>query len=78
MSDFSTFKTSAEFFKEIDNLVQEKRMEYVDAIIHYCNQNNVEIETAASIIKTSMVMKAKIQVEAEASGHLRRTAKLPL
>lgn len=78
MEELGNFRTPTEFLQEIEGLVKEKRMEYIDAVVHYCNEQGIEIETAASLIKGSMVMKAKIQDEAETLGYLQRSAKLPL
>jgi hypothetical protein len=76
--EISSIKSPVQFMHEIDKLVQEKKMEYIDAVIYYCNANDIEIETAASLIKGSAKMKAKIQVEAEELNYLPKTNKLPL
>lgn len=78
MDELGNFRTPTEFLQEIETLVKDKKMEYIDAVIHYCNEQGIELETAASLIKSSMVMKAKIQDEAENLGYLQRSAKLPL
>jgi hypothetical protein len=41
-------------------------------------KNGIEIETAASLIKSSSKIKAKIQNEAEEMNYLPRSAKLPI
>jgi len=66
------------FMQEIEKLVAEKKMEYIDAVIMYCQQNDIEIETAASLIKGSAKMKAKIQNEAEENNYLPKSRKLPI
>lgn len=71
-------KTPTEFMIEIDKVVQDKKISYIDAVIFYCEQNNIEIETAASLIKSSAKMKAKIQDDAEELNFLPRTRKLPI
>ena len=78
LDELENFRTPTEFLQEIEALVKDKKMEYIDAVIHYCNEQGIELETAASLIKSSMVMKAKIQDEAENLGYLQRSAKLPL
>lgn len=78
MEELENFRTPSEFLQEIEALVKDKRMEYIDAVIHFCNEQGIEIETAAQLIKSSMVMKAKIQGEAENLGYLQKSAKLPL
>lgn len=65
------------FIQEIESLCKEKNIEYIDAIIIWCDINNLEIEYAADLIKTNMVIKSKIQVEAENLNFLKRPARLP-
>ena len=67
-----------EFTKEIEKLVLEKRMEYIDAVMYFCEKNGVDIETAASLIKSNAKLKASIQVEAENLNYLPKTKQLPL
>lgn len=74
----NSIKSPSQFMQEIDKLVEEKKIEYIDAVILYCKENEVEIETAASLIKGSAKMKAKIQIEAENLNYLPKSGKLPL
>jgi len=53
-------------------------MEYIEAVMYYCNENDIEIETAAALIKGSAKMKAKIQFEAENLNYLPKSGKLPI
>ena len=53
-------------------------MEYIDAVIHWCEKNKVEVEYAAALIKKEPAIKAKIQVEAENLNVLKRGARLPI
>lgn len=71
-------KSSADFVKEIDKLASVKNLTYFDAVMHYCESNNIEVETAASLIKQSAVLKAKIQLEAENLNLVRKSARLPI
>tara|TARA_B100000424_G_scaffold199592_1_gene156711 strand:- start:407 stop:553 length:147 start_codon:yes stop_codon:yes gene_type:complete len=48
----------------------------MDAVLHYCDQNNMEPETAAQLVNTKL--KAQIREEAEVLNFLPKTAKLPL
>lgn len=73
-----SIKSPTQFMQEIDRLVEEKQIEYIDAVLIYCKENEVEIETAASLIKGSAKMKAKIQIEAENLNYLPKSRKLPL
>lgn len=73
-----TVKSSSEFLHNIDIIVKEKNLEYIDAVIYYCEKNNIELETAASVIRNSSYMKYNIQIEAENLNFLPKSAKLPL
>ena len=68
-------QTSAEFFTKIQVIVQETRLSYMDAILHYCDQNGLEPETAAQLVNTKL--KAQIREEAEELHFFPKTAKLP-
>lgn len=66
------------FVEEIEKLCKDKNIEYIDAIIMWCQKNNLEVETAAYWIKKDPVMRSKIQVEAENLNVLKRGARLPI
>lgn len=69
--------TAAKFIKEVEEFVLRTKESYLDAIVHLANKNGIEIETAASIVKSSMVLKSKLQAEAEELNYLPKKAKLP-
>ena len=48
----------------------------MDAVLHYCDQNGMEPETAAGLVNTKL--KAQIREEAEELNFFPKTAKLPL
>jgi hypothetical protein len=70
--------TKQKFIADILELVEKKRLDYMDAIVHYCEVNKIDIETAAALIKDSQKIKSKIQEEAEALNFLPKGAKLPV
>jgi hypothetical protein len=70
--------SASEFVQNIEKMCKEKEMEYIDAVLHYCTEHNIEIETAAGMIKMSGPMKSKIQAEAESLNFLPKTSKLPI
>ena len=53
---------SKEFSLKIESIVKEKRISYMEAIIWYCEQNDIDTGTISSLISKSL--KEKIQVEA--------------
>jgi len=66
------------FVEEVEKLCREKNIEYIDAVVFWCEKNNLEIEQAAYWIKKDPTMRAKIQAEAENLNILKRGARLPI
>ena len=54
--------TSKEFSLKIENIVKEKSISYMDAVLWYCNENGIDEGTVGNLISKSL--KEKIQVEA--------------
>jgi len=69
---------SSSFVEEIEILCRDKNIEYIDAIVFWCEKNNLEVETAAYWIKKDPTMKSKVQAEAENLNILKRGARLPI
>lgn len=67
-----------QFYKELDHLVKTLNITYIDAAIHYCSKNDIEIEVAASLIKSNHRIKSAVQGEGEDLNFLPRTARLPI
>lgn len=68
----------ANFSMTIENLVWEKDISYMEAIILYCEETGFEVETAAKLV--SGALKSKIKLEAEELHFLPKsnTSKLPI
>ena len=71
-------KTPSEFALEIESIARAHSMEYIDAVIYYCERNNIEVEVAASMIRLNANMKAKVQAEAESLNFLPKVSRLPV
>ena len=69
-------KTSMKFMEDIEHLVQRTKMSYIDAVLHYCEKNKLEPETAGKMV--SGKLKQNIQEEAENLHLIATSAKLPL
>ena len=69
---FNPVKSVKDFQDEIDKLVKNKGMEYIEAVVYFCETTGLEIESAASLIRSSAKMKAVIQNEAENLNYLPR------
>lgn len=69
---------TADFSADVRCLIKEKNMEYIDAVVHWCEINGLEIEYAAGLIKKDPLLMSKIQLEAEDLNYLKKSARLPL
>ena len=70
---------SKEFSLIIEGVVKDKKhITYMDAIIWYCEQNQIEVESVGRLI--SKALKEKIQVEASKANLIKveQTGKLPV
>ena len=75
----SKFFCPSRFAQEIESLVlHTEGMNYIDAIVHFCEQNNIDVEAVPKLI--SKPLKEKIKYEAQELNFLKRTsrAKLPV
>ena len=75
----SKFFCPARFAQEIENLVlHNENMNYIDAIVHFCDNNNIDVESVPKLI--SKPLKEKIKYEAQELNFLKRSsrAKLPI
>ena len=65
------------FSMKIEQVVKDKRIGYFDAVLWYCEQNEIEIETGAKLINT--IIKKKIEAEASDANLLKeKSGKLPV
>ena len=68
---------SVKFYHQIELIKREKKdMSYMDAVVYYCEQNEIEIETVGKFI--SKTLKEKIESEARDLNYLPKVGKLPL
>jgi hypothetical protein len=64
------------FMGKIEELVQATNMTYIDAVVHYCDENKLEPESAGKMVAGKL--KQNIQDEAENLHLIPRTSKLPI
>ena len=73
------FFCPSRFAQEIESLVHnETQMSYIDAVVHFCEKNSIDLESVSKLI--SKPLKEKIKYEAMELNFLKRSsrAKLPL
>ena len=73
----SKFLCQVKFSQIIEELVKvNKDMNYIDAIIHYCDQNNIEVDSVGKLI--SKPLKEKIKCDGINLNFLKRTSRAKL
>ena len=72
------FLTPQKFAMEIEKIVANDELNYIDAILHYCETNNLEVESITKLI--SKPLKERLKWDATRLNFMKRTsrAKLPI
>jgi hypothetical protein len=64
------------FAKAVEEIALKYEMNYIDAIVEYCNETGMEIEVAATLVNHNL--KSKLKLNAQELNLLPKTSKLPL
>lgn len=74
----SKFLTPSKFSMEIEKIVVEEKLNYIDAICYYCEINNIEVESVTKLV--SKPLKERLKWDAIRLNFMKKTsrAKLPL
>ena len=74
----SKFLTPSRFALEIEKIVAEEKINYIDAICHYCELNELDVESVTKLV--SKPLKEKLKWDATRLNFMRKTthARLPL
>jgi len=72
------FFCPSKFSQEIEILVHggDIRMSYIDAIVHFCEKNNLDVESVPKLI--SKPLKEKLKFEATELNFLKKTSRAKL
>lgn len=72
------FLTPSKFALEIEKIVAEENCNYIDAICHYCEINNIDVESVTKLV--SKPLKERLKYDAISLNFMKRTskAKLPI
>ena len=68
--------TSQKFSLLIEQMVLDKQCSYMDAIVLYCEKNEMEIESAAKLV--NIKIKQQLEIEYGELNFLPKAAKLPI
>jgi cell division ATPase FtsA len=68
------FKNANDFSLHIEAIAATSKMNYMDAVLHYCKENYLEPEDVAKLINKSL--KDKIEMEFRELNYLPKQAQL--
>ena len=68
--------TTARFSQEVEKVAFENEMNYIDAIVFYCEKNEIEIESVPKLI--SKPLKEKLKYDAQKLKFMKRTSRAKL
>ena len=74
----SKFISKDKFAEDIEMIVLNTKLNYIDAIVQYCTENDIELDTVNKLV--SKPLKEKIRAEATDLNFLKKTSrgKLPV
>ena len=58
----SKFLTPIKFAMEIEKIVAEEGFNYIDAIVHYCDINSLEVESVTKLISKPLKERLKLSL----------------
>ena len=67
------FISKERFAEGVEQIVKTKQMNYIDAIVEYCTENNIEFESVSKLI--SKPLKEKLRFDAMELNYLKQTSK---
>jgi len=74
---YNYIMNSKEFSLQIEKIVQERKgISYMDAILRYCEENELDPGTVAPMI--TKTLKDKITIEAQNLNYIPKTGQLPV
>ena len=74
----SKFLTPTKFSMEIEKIVAEEKINYIDAICQYCEMNDIEVRSVSKLV--TKPLKERLKYDAIQLNFMKKTsrAKLPL
>ena len=70
------FLNQVTFQEAIENNAKAKRINFLESVIDYCNNNEIDPEDIAPLISSNL--KDKIRQNAMDNGYMKKTAQLPI
>lgn len=70
------FISPTKFAEEIENIASNQNINYIDAIVFFCEENTIDLESVPKLI--SKPLKEKIKYEAMELNFLKKTSRARL
>jgi len=70
------FMTPVKFSQDVEKIAMENSMNYIDAILHYCEKNEIELESVPKLI--SKPLKEKLKFDAQKLNFIKKTSRAKL
>ena len=67
------FMTSAKFSVEVEKIVKDSDLNYIEAVIQFCEDKNIEIDGINKLI--SKPLKEKLKYDAQRLNFMKRTSR---
>jgi hypothetical protein len=67
------FMTAAKFSVEIEKIVKEGNLNYIEAVVQFCEDKNIEMDGINKLI--SKPLKEKLKFDAQRLNYMKRTSK---
>ena len=68
------FMSTARFSQDVEHIVlHNEDMNYIDAVIHYCDINEIEFESVSKLL--SKPLKEKLKLDAQRLNYMKRTSR---
>jgi hypothetical protein len=70
------FLDETAFQLQVEAIVKEKRLDYLDAVLEFCKQNDLDAEDIKKLVTVNL--KDKIRIAAIEQGYMKPISQLPI
>ena len=67
------FMTAAKFSVEIEKIVKDSSLNYIEAVVQFCEDKNIEMDSISKLI--SKPLKEKLKYEAQRLNYMKKTSR---
>ena len=67
------FMTAAKFSLEIEEIVKDSKLNYIEAVVQFCEDKNIELDSVNKLI--SEPLKEKLKYDAQRLNFMKKTSR---